>query len=158
MKKIICCLLVAVMLSACGGESKQENAPRKEGEKRVGDIIMVNGELGVVFAVTTDGQHGKVMSVTEASYMNWSHALAWCSNLGSSWHLPTREDLMIIYSKKKLIDFVLSANGYTTISDVRYWSSESYEKTCAWYVHMRYGRNSTTPKDDGTFVRAVSVF
>ena len=85
MKKIfilICTLFIAANVSAQ--------------TRKVGDIIMVNGELGVVFAVTTDGQHGKAMSVSETE-CNWDKAKKWCADLGGGWRLPTKDELLIIY-------------------------------------------------------------
>ena len=157
MKKIICCLLVAVMLSACGGESKQENAPRKEGEKRVGDIVMVNDEFGVVFAVTTDGKHGKAVSISETK-CDWSSARSWCAKLGHGWRLPTKEELWVIYRKKSAVDPALSDNGYEALSNDWYWSSNSYDERSAWYVYMGNGNTSRNYKYGNFYVRAVSVF
>ena len=157
MKKIICCLLVAVMLSACGGESKQENAPRKEGEKRVGDIVMVDGEFGVVFAVTTDGKHGKAVSVSETK-CDWSTARSWCAKLGHGWSLPTKEELLVIYRKTSAVNSALSDNSYTTLSSGWYWASESNGDVSAWCVRMYDGLARTSNKGYDGGVRAVSAF
>ena len=125
---------------------------------KVGDIIMVGGEMGVVFAVTTDGQHGKVMSVsrTEGS---WEQAKTWCAQYGRGWRLPKIEELKMIYSKKEALNSALSANGYEVLGDKNYWSSEEYSSDWAWYIYM-YGGN-TGYFDKNTydfFVRAVSAF
>ena len=157
MKKILCCLLVAVMLSACGGEGKQANAPRKDGEKRVGDIIMVDGEFGVVFAVTTDGKHGKAMSISETK-CDWNSAKKWCTKLSYSWKLPTKDELLVVYRKKSAVDSALSGNGYTTLSKGWYWASESNGEVCAWRVGMGSGGTSSNSKDNYGYVRAVCIF
>ena len=138
------------MLSACGGEAKNG------GDKRVGDIVMVNGEFGVIFAVTSDGQHGKAMSVSETK-CNWDNAKKWCANFGSGWRLPTKDELQVIYRKKSAINSGLSANGYTTLSRSWYWSSKS-DEFCAWYVHMGHGATPNLYKSYRCYVRAVSVF
>ena len=106
MKKIVYCLVLAVMLSACGGGKSAEKG------YKIGDVVMVDGELGVVFAVTTDGQHGKVVSVPE-TICGFDKAAAWCSNLGSSWRLPTRDELRIMHMHRKVINSSLSKNGDT---------------------------------------------
>ena len=157
MKKILCCLLVAVMLSACGGDSKQENAPRKDGEKRVGDIVMVDGEFGVVFAVTTDGKHGKAMSISETK-CNWDDAEKWCANYGVGLRLPSLDELQEIYRKKSAINSALSGNGYTTLSNGWYWASESNGEVCAWSVYMGDGDTHDYRKLNYHYVRAVSIF
>ena len=165
MKKIICCLLVAVMLSACSGtknsdtkqETNQENAPRKEGEKRVGDIIMVNGELGVVFAVTTDGQHGKVMSASQTECA-WDDAKKWCAYLGYGWKFPTIDELRVIRRNKAVINSALKTNGYTLLGEGYYWSSEISNEFCAWGVNLYDGYTVDLTKRNSYYVRAVTAF
>ena len=143
---------MAVMLSACGGEAKNG------GDKRVGDIIMLNGELGVVFAVTADGQHGKVMSVSETC-CTWDNAKKWCANLGRDWRLPTKDELQVISRKKSAINSVLSTNGYTILPIVyAYWSLELFDEFRAWFVSMRDGSTYRYDKDDYAYVRAVAAF
>ena len=161
MKRIFCCLLVAVMLSACGGETKksetnQESVPRKEGEKRVGDIIMVNGEMGIVYAVTSDGQHGNVVSVTEGEG-NWEAAKQWCAQYGRDWRLPSKDELVVIHRKRDVLNPILTANGYTELS-YWCWSSTESNSYCAWLVNMYNGYTFDLSKYDGGYVRAVSAF
>ena len=139
------------MLSACGGV-------RREGEKRVGDIIMVNGELGVVFAITSDGLHGKAVSVSKTK-CDWYDAKTWCANLGPAWKLPTIDELRVIYRNKAVINSALQTNGYATLSYF-YWSSESHNEKgfCAWHVLMDNGNTGNYLKDSGNHVRAVAAF
>ena len=66
---------------------------------KVGDIIMVGGEMGVVFAVTTDGQHGKAMSISQTT-CSWERAKTWCAQYGRGWRLPKIDELKIIHNKK----------------------------------------------------------
>ena len=142
------------MLSACGGET----APRKEGEKRVGDIIMIDGEFGVVFAVTSDGQHGKVMSVFETE-CNLDKAKTWCTTkLGCDWRLPTKDELQVIYRKKSAVNSALYANGFTTLSNDRYWSLKTTDESNVWVVNMYNGDPCYSTKYDHYYVRAVSAF
>ena len=145
------------MLSACGGESKQENAPRKEGEKRVGDIVMVDDEFGVVFAVTTDGKHGKAVSISETK-CDWSTARSWCAKLGHGWRLPSKEELLVICRKKSAVNQALSDNGYEVLSNDWYWSSNLYDEHFAWYVGMRSGYTLNGKKNFNYCVRAVTTF
>ena len=146
MKKIfilICTLFIAVNVSAQ--------------IRKVGDIIMVNGEFGVVFAITSDGLHGKAMSVSETN-CNWDNAKTWCANLGPAWKLPTKDELLVIYRNKAVIDSALKTNGYTTLSSGWCWSSEWYDEFCAWGVRMRDGCTGNPDKYLSTYVRAVSAF
>jgi hypothetical protein len=124
--------------------------------RQVGDIIMINGELGVVYAVTSDGLHGKVMSVAEID-CDWTSAKKWCSQLGGGWKLPLRSDLPTICNKRDKINQVLKANGYTEVQEI-YWTSEEYDKDSAWVVNVYFGGTGSHVKYDRDYVRAVSAF
>ncbi|MBR3847108.1 MAG: DUF1566 domain-containing protein, partial [Alistipes sp.] len=125
---------------------------------RVGDMVLIGGELGIVFAVTTDGQHGKAMSVSESS-ANWIDAGTWCVRLGQGWHLPSRDELRVIYSKSSELNAPLEANGFTRICNQWYWSSESYDSDRAWAVTLIGGCGTGYyNKYDTNYVRAVSAF
>ena len=123
---------------------------------KVGDIIMVGGEMGVVFVVTTDGQHGKAMSVSQTE-CNWEQAKAWCAQYGRGWRLPKIDELKVIYNKNEALNSTLSANGYKVL-DTWYWSSEEYNSDCAWSVNLYGGGTLDIGKGYRTFVRAVSAF
>ena len=125
---------------------------------RVGDVVQIGGELGVVFAITTDAQHGKAMSVSESS-ANWVDAGTWCVRLGQGWHLPSRDELRVIYSKSSELNAPLEANGFTRICNQWYWSSESYDSDRAWAVTLIGGCGTGYyNKYDTNYVRAVSAF
>ena len=125
---------------------------------KVGDIIMVGGEMGVVFAVTTDGQHGKVMSVSQNNKCTWEQAKAWCAQYGRGWRLPKIDELKVIYNKKVALNSALSANGYEKLVDDWYWSSEEYNSDIAWLVYMYDGNTFDGSKYSFSSVRAVSAF
>lgn len=162
MKKIICCLMLAVMLSACGSETKKADE-RKEGEKRVGDIIMVNGALGVVFAVTTDGQRGMAMSISETN-CTWENAKTWCDRFGYGWRLPLKDELLTICNRRDIIDSALKASGHEQLRDDRYWCSSSYEYNdlyrgdCACRVTLATGYVDDDYTGSCDYVRAVTAF
>ena len=123
--------------------------------RKVGDIIMVNGEFGVVFAVTTDGRHGKAVSVSETE-CTWDNAKTWCANYGMGWKLPTKDELRVIYRNKAVINSALQTNGYTTLSIG--WSSEWYDEFYAWLVYVTDGYTGIYDKSSDYYVRAVSAF
>lgn len=125
--------------------------------RQVGDIVMINGELGVVYAVTSDGLHGKAVSVAQ-TLCDWASAKKWCSQLGGGWKLPLRSDLQTIFNKRDKINQVLKANGYTEVQGDRYWTSEEYNKDHAWGVNVYTGSASLSRQSDPGFVRAVSAF
>lgn len=157
MKKILCCLLLVLVSFPCYAWIKNLT-PRAEGEKRVGDIVVVAGEMGVVFAVTSDGRHGKVMSVADTKN-NWGNAKKWCSQYGNGWRLPTKDELRIMYRNKRTINSALEDGGYTELRANYHWSSESKDNYSAWTVGLHDGiaRNSSKVGINHC-VRAVAVF
>jgi hypothetical protein len=128
---------------------------------KVGDIIMVGGEMGIVYAVTSDGQHGKVMSVTRGEG-SWEAAKQWCAQYGRGWRMPSKDELLVIYRKSDVLNPILRANGYTKL-DNWCWSSTESNSDCAWRVHMSGGYTVDTNKSNRSkyfayYVRAVSAF
>ena len=162
------------MLSACVSNSSKKSSSDQgsveqsvvehvqiewnEPKYSVGDIIMVGGELGVVFAVTSDGEHGKVMSVSQTE-CSWNKAKTWCARYGSSWRLPSVSELKVISKKCDVLNSALTANGYE-ILDGYIWSSDEDGSDSAWCVYMYDGDTSRCPKDWDRclYVRAVSAF
>ena len=125
--------------------------------RKVGDIVVIGNEVGVVFFVTPDGQHGKVMSTSEIK-STWEDACVWCSQLGIGWRLPSQSDLGAIHGKKDQLNSVLSANGYEVIRNEYYWSADTSIDTGAWYVSMYGGGTNYDLKYRSYYVRAVSAF
>ena len=123
---------------------------------KVGDIIMVDGAMGIVYAVTSDGQHGKAVSVMEG-HGTWEAAKQWCAQYGRDWRLPSKDELLVIYRKKGVLNPILRANGYTQLSDWC-WSSTEYDTKRAWYVYINHGYTSIDLKYSRNYVRAVSAF
>lgn len=124
---------------------------------KVGDIIMVGGEMGIVYAVTSDGQHGKVVSVTQGQ-CSWEAAKQWCVQYGRGWRLPSKDELVVISRKRDVLNPILEANGYTDLYGGWHWSSTESNEFFAWYVSMRNGSTYDTSKNDYLYVRAVSAF
>ena len=124
---------------------------------KVGDIIMVGGEMGIVYTVTSDGQHGKVMSVTRGGACSWEAAKQWCAQYGRGWRLPSKDELLVIYRKRDVLNPILNANGYTTLC-ARCWSSTEYDSDRAWSVYMDDGYTNNYDKNTRSYVRAVSAF
>ena len=124
---------------------------------KVGDIIMVGGEMGIVYAVTSDGQHGKVVSVTQGQ-CSWEAAKQWCAQYGRGWRLPSKDELVVISRKKFDLSPILNANGYTALSGWC-WSSTEYDSDRAWGVRMGdEDASRSTTSNFNFYVRAVSAF
>lgn len=125
---------------------------------KVGDVYDVNGKQGVVYVVTPDGKHGKMVSINQApSKMNWSSAKSWCSNLGNGWRLPTKDELLVIYRNKATLNAIFAAVGEVISADY-YWSSTEAGSDSARYVSMYDGYTNFTNKNNNSYVRAVSAF
>jgi hypothetical protein len=156
MKKILYCLMLAVMLTAYGGGAKAFEANQKA-PKKVGDIITVNGAVGVVFEVSDDGQHGKVMSVSTTK-CTWGKAKVWSSRYGNGWRLPNKSELNTIYKKQDILNSALSANGHRTLRNSWHWASKEFSEGRAWVFNMDDGDSLDETKRMDHYVRAVSAF
>ena len=125
--------------------------------RKVGDIITINGVKGVVFEVSSNGQHGKVLSIAE-EYITWNAAPAWCTNLGEGWVLPTRSELSEIAKKSKVVDAALVAKGNESIFGKVFWTSEPSDEYSAWSVYMDDGFTGANARYYYNYARAVTIF
>ena len=124
---------------------------------KIGDVYDVDGKKGVVFVVSADGKHGKIVSLTEPSVMKtWNEAVAWCRNRGDGWYLPSKDELLAIYKVKNKLNATLKTVG-TEVLDWC-WSSTEYGENYAWHVSMNDGLADASAKYDRGYVRAVSAF
>ena len=153
---------------------------------KIGDFYDENGKQGIVFDVTADGKHGKIVSLEESmndwgrfvektgaiysddgmrnmnkikTLPNWESrfpAFAWCVSKGDGWYLPTRDELLLIYKNRYIINEKL---GSARINE-SYWSSteDCVNGDKAWYVGMYYGSTDVYKKYGILKVRAVSAF
>lgn len=124
---------------------------------KVGDIYNVNGKKGVVFVVSSDGQHGRIVSL-EQTKCNWYNAKTWCSELGSGWRLPNYDELRRLREVQTTVNEVLFFADKEQLSDSLYWTNEEYGSDYAWYVYMFNGYTGISSKNSNYSVRAVSAF
>lgn len=160
---------------------------------KIGDVIRINGEVGVVFEIADGGEHGKVVSARESTLsLQWSSdsneqnrligvnnendgianmekvklidnwrekypAFAWCADLGESWYLPAKYELLAIYKHKNIINKSLPLRHYTILFE-HCWCSTEYNELCAWSVDMFIGKSSYSYKLINFYVRAVAAF
>lgn len=104
---------------------------------KIGDYYNEAGKEGIVFEVSADGKHGKIISIneittqwggynSEASTTEWSDgelnlykikdirkypAFEWCTDLGNGWYLPSINELQSIYNQVDKINQTLKANN-----------------------------------------------
>lgn len=145
----------------------------------VGDKYSRNGKKGIVFYVTDNGLHGKIVSEDE-TYCAWSTedvstgatdendgmanmkkiqtisgwhekypAFAWCADKGDGWYLPALNELKTLYESKAV-----------KLELAYYWSSteHSYERACDVNMYMYSGYDNLNHKNPYDYVRAVSAF
>ncbi len=155
---------------------------------KVGNFYDDGTKKGVVFEVSEDGKHGKIVSLNEKK-IKWStdfktlvgadsptdgrlntdvvmrrkdraeySAFKWCREQGEEWYLPSNEELLVLYRVKGLVNKTLTQNSYKEIRDYRYWSSTERYEYCAWRVNMLNGNTYDYDKIDDGYVRAVSAF
>lgn len=126
---------------------------------KVGDIIEVNGKKGVVFVVSSDGKHGRVVSIDDIEG-TWDEAIEWGKSYSQGWRLPNRDELKRLYDVLKDVnDAIFFADGQI-IRESRYgiWTSEEYDSVSAWYVYMSDGNAYNLNKGLDRYVRAVAAF
>lgn len=158
----------------------------------VGDFYDDGTKQGVVFEVSEDGMHGKIVSLDEerlpwctieqlykriqvgansdidgktntdvvmqrSDYAEYP-VFKWCREQGEEWYLPSKEELLVLYRVKGLVNKTLTQYSYIEICDSQCWSSTEWNKFDAWYVSMNDGYPNFNFKNFNFYVRAVSAF
>lgn len=132
---------------------------QQSGGYEIGDYYDVGGKQGVVFTVTPDGQHGKIVCLQDLGIAEWDDAKSICANLGSGWRLPTKAELLAIYEVVGQLNSMLIALGDSIQENCWYWSSTEYNEFCLWLVNMGNGDTGYDFKYYfEAYVRAVSDF
>lgn len=84
---------------------------------------------------------------------NWQDAVDYCDG---NTHLPTKEELMLIYVNKDIINKALTAAGGEPMKEDYYWSSSEGSIDLAWGQYFGNGYISYNLKNsNGNFVRPV---
>jgi len=81
--------------------------------------------------------------------MNWEDAMAACEAMGDGWHLPTKDELNVLYQNKDAIGGF--ASSY-------YWSSTETGTNGAWQQSFNSGNQGSTNEIATYYVRAVRAF
>ena len=129
----------------------------RDGVYEVGYYYNRDGKQGVVFEVKNGGRNGKIISLDETSDL-WDDPESWCRGKGDGWNLPSKDELLVVYSNKSLVNKTLVDKGVKLNSDSCYWTSTGYVRFCAWFVDVVDGVTSNDLKYDYNSVRAVSAF
>lgn len=126
----------------------------RDGVYEVGYYYNRDGRQGVVFEVTNGGRSGKIISLDE-TYDCWGSAMSWCRGIGDGWYLPSKDELLVVYSNKSLVNKTLTGKG-VTLDSAWYWTSTAKNEIRAWSVSMSDG--GTQGEFNYNYVRAVSAF
>jgi hypothetical protein len=121
---------------------------------------------GIVFYIEGSGAHGLEVSRTDYitqpadyvyganSFYTWSHAITGAGSFGSGWHLPSKDELNLLYQQKSVAGFSDYSDSYPF-----YWSSTESGSSTAWVQGFDGGAQSTTAnKNDTNRVLAVRSF
>ena len=151
--------LVTVISNLVGAKTSNVTKPTPTPAKtyKVGDYYNDGVREGVVFEVSEDGKHGKIISVVEGiakwsisndvayttytdyglknaikikSISNWRDkypAFAWCADLGEGWYLPATDELYAIYNRRTEINDTLKARGMDILGAKAAWLWSSSE-------------------------------
>ena len=113
---------------------------------------------GIAFYVDNSGSHGLEAKpadegrifgwTTMGANLSWPEAMAAAKSFGSGWHLPTKDELNLLYKQQAVV------GGF---SNVYYWSS-SEDVQDAWSQGFGNGNQSTESKNSSFRVRAVRAF
>lgn len=124
----------------------------------VGDIITVNGKRGVVFAVSSDGKHGRVVSL-DGIRGTREESAAWANSYCQGWRMPNEDELKLLYNVLEEVNEAIFFADGQKIKYTGHWTSElSDSDNRAWGVSMIDGDTGNYDKYCGLYVRAVSAF
>ena len=128
------------------------------GRYNVGDFYRHRNIRGIVFEVSGDCCHGKILSLVEATRSDWDSAKNSCNRMGSGWHLPTIDDLKNIQSNKDLLNDKLGRNNGARLQNVSYWTSDESDTENAVTIEMQRGNAISSFKGSRARVRAIKDF
>lgn len=152
---------------------------------KVGDLYNENGKEGVVFEVSADGKHGKIVSFNETK-LKWANDDfdSWEEKIGADSETDGAVNMAVVQRipnwREKYPAFAWCADlgeGWylpaidelKAIYDIRnilnaksygVWSSTEHKnfRLCAWLVSMNFGDTGNNNKFFDYYVRAVSAF
>ena len=135
--------------------SEQQAASTKYSfSNQLAPVIFIPGEIltngGIVFYVDSTGKHGLVAKPDdEPDELSWDTAKAAANAYGSGWHLPTKDELNLLYLQKNIVGGF--AHNY-------YWCSTEYSSIYAWFQSFNDGSQAPHHKYLKLPVRAVRAF
>ena len=116
------------------------------------DKLIIGGKGpgdGVIFNIDGSGHGLEAKAADEATALNWTAAIAAASAYGSGWHLPSKNELNLLYQQKTAVGGF--ANG-------SYWSATDIDSNNAWEQFFVDGAEDSSSKASPLRVRAVRAF
>ena len=107
-----------------------------------------------IYVGTANGKQVWVAMNDAPNMMGWGEAMEYPKD---GYHLPTKEELMIIYANKDIINKALVDNGGEPFKE-DYWSSTEYSSYSSWLLYMGNGNITTDHKNSNYYVRPVVAF
>jgi hypothetical protein len=105
---------------------------------------------GKVYYVDDSGEHGlEAKTADEINSLSWSDAVTAASAYGSSWHLPTKTELKMLYEHRNVV------GGFAKDD---YWSATELDSNSAWIQGFGNGDQDRYNKYSKLSVRAVRAF
>jgi serine/threonine protein kinase len=109
-------------------------------------------EGGIIFYLDNSGKHGKVCSEKDLGSFDWDSAMEECQNLNmngySDWHLPSIDELKLLYDQKHIIPEL----------STYYWSSSEGDNDTAWGQLFTNGIKAKINKVGTDNVRPIRAF
>jgi hypothetical protein len=113
----------------------------------LGDIL---SDGGIVYFLDDSTKHGMAAQPrNESNRLTWEEGKIFANTYGQDWHLPTKEELALLYAKRNIVGWF--PNNY-------YWSSTEVGSGNAWYQSFGNGCQYNNDKTNTFLVRAVRVF
>ena len=128
---------------------------------KIGDVYDVNGKKGIVFEVSEDGKHGKIIASDIVSdKMTWGKAMEWAKQLKDGWYVPSIDEMNALLS---VIDELLGAGNAKTLVSSRsysgyYWTATEFNADCAWMVSIKTDSRGGCYKANLFSIRPISKF
>ena len=125
---------------------------------KVGDVIEVNGKKGVVFVVSSDGKHGRVVSL-DGIEGTWHEAIEWGKSYCQGWRLPNVDEMRLLRGVLKDVNEAIFFADGQKIPPLSHWTSFDFEDGIhAGFIRMDCEASGWKTKDTNLDARAVAAF
>jgi hypothetical protein len=115
----------------------------------------LSGEMNTAIIIASQGGgDGYIYAARTCAELQQTEA----SKTYGDWYLPSRQELLLMYNNKAIINATANANGGWGLTSEKYFSSTEFSSNSAWYVDFSNGAEGTDSKSQSFRVRAVRRF